>query len=144
TTLDFHSAGSSDAPLLDLFTYDTAATRAGIVNLNSQNSAVLAALIQGAISDETTTAFVGKTDPVSNKSKTAYNAATAIITNAADGTSVNPAIGRQDVSRLVAATGTAIGSTEEAKETVARALAEISQTRTWGLMIDVIAQSGRY
>src|SRR3984893_18035821 len=50
TTLDFHSAGSPDAPLLDLFTYDTAATRAGIVNLNSQNSAVLAALIQGAIS----------------------------------------------------------------------------------------------
>jgi hypothetical protein len=87
---------------------------------------------------------VGKTDPITNKSKTAYNAATAIITNTANGTSVNPAIGRQDVSRLVAATGTTIGSTEEAKETVARALAEVSQTRTWGLMIDVIAQSGRY
>jgi len=143
-TLDFHSAGSPDAPLLDLFTYNIAATRAGIVNLNSQNSAVLAALIQGAISDETTTTFVGKTDPISNKSRTAYNAATAIITNTANGTSVNPAIGRQDVSRLVAATGTTIGSTEEAKETVARALAEVSQTRTWGLMIDVIAQSGRY
>jgi hypothetical protein len=144
TTLDFHSADSPDAPLLDLFTYNTAATRAGIVNLNSQNSAVLAALIQGAISDETTTAFVGKTDPISNKSKTAYNAATAIITNTANGTSVSPAVGRQDVSRLVAATGPTIGSTEEAKETVARALAEVSQTRTWGLMIDVIAQSGRY
>ena len=114
------------------------------MNLNSQNSGVLAALIQGAISDETTTAFVGNTDPASNKSKTAYAAATAIITNTANGTSVNPAIGRQDVSRLVAATGAAIGSTVEAKETVARALAEVSQTRTWGLMIDVIAQSGRY
>jgi type II secretory pathway component PulK len=144
TTLDFHSAGSPDAPLLDLFTYNTAATRAGIVNLNSQNSAVLAALIQGAISNETTTAFVGEADPASNKSKTAYAAATAIIANPADGTSVNPAIGRQDVSRLVAAAGTAIGSIEEAEETVARALAEVSQTRTWGLMIDVIAQSGRY
>ena len=144
TTLDFHSAGSLDAPLLDLFTCDTAATRAGIVNLNSQNAAVLAALIQGAISNETTTAFVGETDPASNKSKTAYAAATAIITNTADGTSVNPAIGRPDVSRLVAATGTTIGSTEEAEETVARALAEVSQTRTWVLMIDVIAQSGRY
>jgi hypothetical protein len=144
TTLDFHSAGSPDEPLLDLFTYDTAVTRAGIVNLNSQNSAVLAALIQGAISDEATTAFVGKTDPTSNKSKTAYNAATSIITNTANGTSVNPAIGRQDVSRLVAATGAAIGLTEEANETVARALAEVSQTRTWCLLIDVIAQSGRY
>jgi hypothetical protein len=45
---------------------------------------------------------------------------------------------------LAAAAGTTIGSTEEAKETVARALAEITQTRTWTLMIDVIAQSGRY
>lgn len=144
TTLDFHSVGSPDAPLLDLFTYNTAAVRAGVVNLNSQNAAVLAALIQGAISDETTTAFVGKTDPASNKSKTAYNAATAIITDLTNGTAASPAIGRQDVSRLVGATGTAIGSTEEAKETVARALAEVSQTRTWGLMIDVIAQSGRY
>jgi type II secretory pathway component PulK len=144
TTLDFHSAGSPDAPLLDLFSYNTAATRAGIVNLNSQNSAVLAALIQGAISNETTTAFVGEADPASNKSKTAYAAATAIIAHPVDGTSVNPAIGRQDVSRLVAAAGTAIGSIEEAEETVARAVAEVSQTRTWGLMIDVIAQSGRY
>jgi type II secretory pathway component PulK len=144
TTLDFHSAGSPDAPLLDLFTYNTAATRAGIVNLNSQNPAVLAALIQGAISNETTTAFVGEADPGSNKSKTAYAAATAIIAHPVDGTSVNPAIGRQDVSRLVAAAGTAIGSIEEAEETVARAVAEVSQTRTWGLMIDVIAQSGRY
>jgi hypothetical protein len=144
TTLDFHSADSADAPLLDLFTYNTAATRAGIVNLNSQNPAVLAALIQGAISEEATTAVVGKTDPASNRSKTAYNAATAVITNTASGTSVTPAIGRPDVSRLVAATGSVIGSTEEAKETIARALAEVSQTRTWGLMIDVIAQSGRY
>jgi hypothetical protein len=144
TTLDFHSADSPDAPLLDLFTYNTAATRAGITNLNTENSAVLAAIIQGAISDEATTAFVGKTDPASNKSKTAYNAANAIICEITNGTAANPAIGRQDVSRLVAATGTAIGSTEEAKETVARALAEVGQTRTWGLMIDVIAQSGRY
>ena len=144
TTLDFHSAGSADASLLDLFTYNTATTRAGIVNINTQNSAVLAAIIQGAISEEATTAFVGKTDPASNKSRTAYNAANAVISDVTNGTAANPAIGRQDVSRLVATTGTAIGSTEEAQETIARALAEVGQTRTWGLMIDVIAQSGRY
>jgi hypothetical protein len=44
----------------------------------------------------------------------------------------------------VQATGTSIGSTEEQKETTARASAEVSQTRTWGLFIDVIAQAGRY
>jgi hypothetical protein len=33
---------------------------------------------------------------------------------------------------------------EETRETVARALSEVTQTRTWGLFIDVIAQTGRY
>ena len=33
---------------------------------------------------------------------------------------------------------------EETRETVARALSDTTQTRTWGLLIDVIAQSGRY
>jgi len=57
---------------------------------------------------------------------------------------MRPATGRQDIVRLVSAAGNTIGSTEEAKETVARALSEVSQTRTWGLMIDLVAQSGRY
>jgi hypothetical protein len=30
------------------------------------------------------------------------------------------------------------------RKTVARALSDTTQTRTWGLMIDVIAQAGRY
>jgi hypothetical protein len=33
---------------------------------------------------------------------------------------------------------------EEIQEVVARALGDTCQTRTWNLMIDVIAQSGRY
>ena len=45
---------------------------------------------------------------------------------------------------VAAAANTISSSSEEAKESVARALAEVTQTRTWGLMIDVIAQSGRY
>ena len=57
---------------------------------------------------------------------------------------MKPATGRQDIARLVSAAGNTIGSTEEAKETIARALSEVCQTRTWVLMIDLIAQSGRY
>jgi len=34
--------------------------------------------------------------------------------------------------------------TEAQRESIARALGEADQTRTWNLMIDVIAQSGRY
>jgi hypothetical protein len=51
---------------------------------------------------------------------------------------------RQDLARLAAAVGTAIGSTPEQQETVARALSDTTQTRTWGLLIDLIAQTGRY
>jgi hypothetical protein len=66
-------------------------------------------------------------------------------TTGSEGTLLKPALGRQDIPRLVAAAGNFIsGATEEQKETVARALAEVTQTRTWGLLIDLIAQSGRY
>ena len=47
-TIDFATAASADAPILDLFTYNTAATRAGIVNLNTTNPAVFAALLKSA------------------------------------------------------------------------------------------------
>jgi hypothetical protein len=38
----------------------------------------------------------------------------------------------------------ALNVNKETRNTVARALAEMGQTRTWNLMIDVIAQTGRY
>jgi hypothetical protein len=37
-----------------------------------------------------------------------------------------------------------LGTSDETKNTVARALAEMGQTRTWNLLIDVIAQTGKY
>ena len=37
-----------------------------------------------------------------------------------------------------------IGASDEAKQTIARALADTGQARTWNLMIDVIAQTGKY
>jgi hypothetical protein len=144
TTLDFQSASSSDAPMLDFFTYNVATSRAGVVNLNTRNAGVLAAIIQRAITSEASTTYVGQADPGSNPSKTAYNAAIAIVTNTTNGTTAKPALGRADVTRLVANTGTILGSSDEAKEAAARALAEVGQTRTWGLLVDVIAQSGRY
>jgi hypothetical protein len=33
---------------------------------------------------------------------------------------------------------------EETRETIARALAEVGQARTWGLLIDLVAQTGHY
>ena len=72
------------------------------------------------------------------------NAANAIV----NGTAVpgGAAVSRADIARLaslVASTPFGAGS-EEVKETIARALVEVTQTRTWNLLIDVIAQTGRY
>lgn len=136
TTLDFQTAGSVDKPLLDLFTYNTAVRRSGVVNLNTQNAGVLAAIIKGAFATEAATSGVDL--------PTATNAANKIITDGINGTAANPAIGREDVARLGEASGAAIGAGEEEKEAIARSLAEVTQTRTWGLLIDVVAQSGRY
>ena len=37
-----------------------------------------------------------------------------------------------------------VSTADEVKKSIARALAEVGQTRTWNLFIDVIAQTGRY
>jgi hypothetical protein len=37
-----------------------------------------------------------------------------------------------------------LATSDETKKAVARALAEVGQTRTWNLFIDVIAQTGKY
>jgi hypothetical protein len=132
-TLNFVTAASSDAPLLDLFTYNTASPRSGIVNLNTRNSSVLAAILKGVFPTEA--ASSGLTNAQ------ATSAAASIVT----ATTALPAFGRQDVARLASAPSTAPFTTdEENRESIARALAEVGQTRIWGLFIDIVAQSGRY
>jgi hypothetical protein len=59
-------------------------------------------------------------------------------------TNNRPALTRADVARLAEVAGAQIGASEEEKETISRALAEVGQTRTWTLFIDVVAQTGRY
>ncbi len=149
-TLDFRTSGSSEAALLDFFTYNTTDNtaiyhfpyplRSGPVNINTRNSAVIAALLTGALP-------IWPPPGTGVPSSSATPAATLI----ANATSAQPAgynggqpVGRQDLARLAAAVGTTIGSTEERQETVVRALSDTTQTRTWGLLIDVIAQTGRY
>src|SRR5262249_20146649 len=51
---------------------------------------------------------------------------------------------RAIAARMAAAGGSAIGTTNEQKQSITRALAEMGQTRTWNLLIDVIAQTGKY
>ncbi|MEY2493714.1 MAG: hypothetical protein QOJ45_206 [Verrucomicrobiota bacterium] len=131
TPLDFLTAASTDAPLLDQFTFNTAPIRAGIINLNTGNIGVITALITGATTTEPST-IASRTD--------AYHSAQSIVSEI----NRQNAVGRADVARLAGAAGSFFGTSDEARKTVVRALAELAQTRTWNLMIDVVAQSGRY
>jgi hypothetical protein len=136
TALDFYTSGSTDASLLDLFTVNTATPRAAIVNLNTRDNSVLAAILSGAIATEPSV-IVAATD--------ATTAANTIV-----GETLNTrALGRADVARLASVvTNTPFttddGTDHATRKTIARALAEVGQVRTWGLLIDVIAQTGRY
>lgn len=130
-TLDFTTSTSADAPVLDFFSYVSPELHAGLVNLNTRNIVVMRALLGGAI----------ETQPSTTISTSNRNSAAADIVAA---TTTDPALSRQDLSRLTSAASTHLGSTQENKEVVSRALGEACQTRTWNLMIDVIAQAGRY
>ena len=67
------------------------------------------------------------------------------ITTATNPITGTPALGRHELARLTAAVrNSATGTEEEARELIARSLTEVTQTRTWNLMIDLVAQSGRF
>jgi hypothetical protein len=145
-TLDFASATSKDRAMLDFFTYNEASPRAGIVNLNTRNIPVLASIIRGAWVHDPGAEATPPPDPAYLVSQTdALTAAQAIVQE----TTNTPALTRADVARLAAVGAAALhGVTgapdDERKQTIARALADTGQARTWNLMIDVIAQTGHY
>ena len=148
--LDFHTA-NNNANLLDFFTYnpvDHNYPRAGFVNLNTKNVPVIAAILQSALKKD-----IDQAPPLPNPFPTVAPAeatpAAQLIVNA---TSAQRALTRADIGRLTAAGASAISTagfaageeTEKVPEAITRALCEVTQTRTWNLFIDVIAQTGRY
>jgi hypothetical protein len=53
---------------------------------------------------------------------------------------------RADIARIASTMARSPCNTtdQDSKDTFARALSEVTQTRTWGLLIDVVAQTGHY
>jgi hypothetical protein len=151
--LDFSSPNFPDAAVLDFFCYNpisSAYPRAGIVNLYTRNAPVLAAILSQTLKTDAA-ANNNPPSPVVSTSE-AMAAANSIVQEAQNvlaGSSTYGPVTQTDMTRaiaarLVAAGGSAIGTTTEQKQAIARALAEVGQTRTWNLFIDVIAQTGHY
>jgi hypothetical protein len=135
---------SADSGLLDIFTVTDSQgpypVVAGRVNLNTQNTAVLQAVLNATLEDP-----VGGTQTMSSTVAStiasrlaAYTKATPLVNKDQLVTGFNPTL-----------TSAQFGSSDEAyvkayREAYIRALADVGQTRTWNLMIDLVAQSGKY
>lgn len=147
-TLDLFSANSADGALLDLFTVNDSNSPvvSGRINLNSANAKTLEAVVQG------TTA-----DVIGNTALTKPAAIAADLANFASGAVAGggPLLNKDDLvtkflPSLTAGDFTVSGAnTDEQnvkarREGVTRALADVGQTRTWNLLVDITAQSGRY
>jgi Tfp pilus assembly protein PilX len=164
-TLDFFTDKSADAGLLDIFmindgpvVLDTSGISppriasvptivAGSVNLNASQAADIQSVLAGAIWDE-----LDSTNIVSKTGATATDAP-VIASNIVTASSNTPLLNRSELltrSSLpltilpLPAGGTHNQTVKTRREVVERAISSVSQTRTWNLMIDVIAQSGRY
>ena len=132
-TLNFTIANSADAGLLDVFTLQDVPLTAGRTSLNTRQYPVLAAILsQGGLRIDGTSII---------SSTQATNVAKAIVAAA----TAAPLLSKGDLVAKIAADVSFTGlANKEARECVMRALTDAGQTRTWNLMIDVIAQSGKY
>jgi len=147
-SLDFFTDASADAGILDVFsTNDEPSVVAGHISLNTRQTAVLQSVLAGAIFNE-----LDSTDTITKTGITA-TAAPVIAANIVTATATAPLLNRSELitrsglplSMLPLPTGGTHDQTVKVRrEAVARALSTVSQTRTWNLIIDVIAQSGRY
>lgn len=134
-SIDFVSTNSADRNLLDVFSaYPTPANgiRAGVVNLNTRQPVVLAALLSG-----TPTAGSGTITP---------STAATYASNMVAATATKPLANRTQLVDLVSSNVIAATNdfTKQSREAAIRSLGEVGQTRTWNVLIDVVAQNGKF
>jgi hypothetical protein len=148
-TIDFSSVNSPDAALLDLFSVneynDPSGMRAGVISLNTRQTPAIAAVLAGTIRREDTPRQLASGAPSPQPSPLAVTNSNSASTSIASLTSTTPVVNKAALTTLTSnetGLGPAVQKTQ--RESIGRALAEVTQTRTWNLMIDVIAQSGRY
>jgi hypothetical protein len=135
-TLDFTTASSPDAGLLDVFTLHESGSEAGKTSLNTRSKFILTAILSNATKR--------LTDPTGATVITSAQR-DAIVNDLFAITSTQPMIRKTDLLTQLAAKASVTGlGNKEARELVMRAFSDACQTRTWTLLIDVIAQSGRY
>ncbi|HEY8966028.1 MAG TPA: hypothetical protein VIM58_06270, partial [Candidatus Methylacidiphilales bacterium] len=148
-SLDFFTANSADAGLLDLFTLEcsTNTVLQGRVSLNTPYPQVLEALFNNTSISPAASPLTAASTMGAGQTNLTYALAQS-ITNA---TSATPLVNKAQLATVVSPVlpAGAFSSSDEqnvkiSHEGFVRALADVGQTRTWNLMIDLVAQTGRY
>jgi hypothetical protein len=168
-TLDFFTDNSADAGLLDIFmindgpvVLDTSGIFpprissvptmvAGSVNLNTTQAADTQSVLAGAIWDEISSSTVATTGSGAQTAATmASNITSAALATPLQNKAEIVTRRLPDGSGLPLAllplptTSQPNQTVKARREAVPRAISSISQTRVWNVVIDVVAQSGRY
>jgi hypothetical protein len=164
-SLDFFSDKSADAGLLDVFCIADGApvldgsnnvigmaeppVVAGSVNLNTRQAPPLQAILAGTIWDELNSS---NSYPKATATPDSAQTMAPLVVSATSTPALNKSelVARAGMANqiLPVYSGATANQTDQLvkaqREAVPRALASVTQTRTWNLMIDVVAQSGRY
>jgi len=156
-TLDFFSSNSGDSALLDVFCINEpppSGLSAGVINLNTRNPRVIQAVINGALKDETPLSGLsgGAVSLSSTQVAAIANAVTTLTETtpfSSRGELVTKFIGNTNAFPLKPSTDPATGDNDAAivkrrREAPVRALADVSTTRVWNLMVDVVVQTGKF
>ena len=139
TASPYPTPRSADAGLLDVFTLHECSMEAGKTSLNTKQSLVLKAILGQGTSGGTITRLNDSTTRITSTQRDAI--VTALTNLTTSQSMVNKAELVTRFSNDPSVTG--LGN-KEARECVLRAFSDAGQTRTWNLLIDLIAQSGRY
>ncbi len=148
-TLDLWSDKSADGALIDLFSVsDQAMVAAGRVNINSASESVMTAILRNVTKQANS---AGGSALSSDEAAAQASAATGEIhTNGAlrDASDISSRLGGvfHTAATAVPGNNTSLNQPFRNKsygEAPIRALANVADIRTWSLLVDVVAQSGR-
>ncbi len=145
-SLDFFTAKSGDATLLDFFCINEVpddGVTSGRVSANTRNPLVLQSLLQGALKDPALTDTLD-----SARALEAAQKLVALTTGGGD--NKGPLLNRSEIAtRLLGNTTLFPPATfdkgeriKRQREVFARALGDAVETRTWNLLIDLVVQKG--
>jgi Tfp pilus assembly protein PilX len=152
--IDFFTSTTGDAGLLDFFCINESTTTtpmvAGTVSLNTRQAPVLQAILAGEIKNEVTPS-TGTITGLPTASSEAASIASSIVTWTQSTTAAKgPFQYRGDLLTKAAANlvsssaATADQQIKTRREAAIRALSDEGTTRTWTLLVDLVAQVGHY